>query len=65
MSDMQPDPDDDPGQLAMALDAAIDAAQDALSEGNADQAAAILTAAEVTSDALLEMLGLPDADDPS
>jgi hypothetical protein len=49
----------------MALDAAIDAAQDALSEGNADQAAAILTAAEVTSDALLEMLGLPDADDPS
>jgi hypothetical protein len=58
------DPDDDPGALAQALDAAIDAAQLALADDNPAQAAALLTAAEATSDALLAVLGLPDADEP-
>lgn len=59
-----PDPDESPVELAEALDAVIDAASTALDEGNVDQASSLLDAAEVTSDALLELLGGSDADDP-
>lgn len=59
------DTDDDPGALAQAVDAAIDSAQVALAAGNPDQAAALLTAAEQTSDQLLEVLGVTDADEPN
>lgn len=49
--------------LAMAVDASIDAIGDALAEGDVGQAQALQTAADATSDALLDALGLPDADD--
>lgn len=64
MSDMSSDYDEDPVALAQALDATIDEAQGALAEGNPAQAADLLTAAEATSDALLEVLGGVDADEP-
>lgn len=57
------DYDEDPGRLAQALDATIDEAQGALADGNPDQAAALLTSAEATSDALLATLGVADADE--
>jgi hypothetical protein len=64
MSDLEaPDYDEDPRQLAAALDAVIDEAQDALAEGNVAQAQALLVGAESVSDNLLELLGVPDADD--
>ena len=63
MSDA-PDYDEDPGALAQALDATIDAAQQAMAENNFGQAHALLTGAEATSDALLAVLGVPDADEP-
>lgn len=65
MTDMQADPDEDAGALAQALDATIDEAQNALAEGNPDQASALLTSAEATSDQLLETLGVSDADEPT
>ncbi len=58
-----PDADESVGGLAQAVDAAIDAVGDALDEGNINQAQAALTAADVASDALLEALGVIDADD--
>jgi hypothetical protein len=58
-----PEPEGDVAGLAKALDAQIDATVDALNVGNVDQAQALLTGAGTTSDALLEALGLPDADD--
>lgn len=64
MSDT-PDADENPGMLAQALDATIDSAQQALADGNPAQAQALLTSAEVTSDALLDLLGVSDADDPA
>lgn len=56
------DPDEDAGSLAQAVDAAIDEALDVIDE-NPDQAKALLLAAEVSSDALLALLGVEDADD--
>lgn len=57
------DADETVGGLAAALDATIDAVGETLDDGNVEQAQALLTAADVTSDALLEALGVPDADD--
>lgn len=56
------DTDEDPGALAQAIDAAIDEALEVIDE-NPDQAKALLQAAEVSSDALLALLGVEDADD--
>ena len=59
--------DDDPAAQIAAVDAVIDAALKALDPTDDDydpaQAAALLTAAEATIDGLLEMFGIPDADD--
>lgn len=57
------DPDEDAGALAAAVDATLDAVTAALEAGNVDQATALLTGAEATVDNLLEVLGVPDADD--
>jgi HK97 family phage prohead protease len=64
------DPDEDTGKLAQAIDAALDEAVDLLNAlpqtnrpAELDQALALLVAAEVTADALLERLGVPDPDD--
>lgn len=57
------DGDDDPGTMIQAVDAVIDSIYDALNGGNIDQALALLTAADVTVDALLGMFNLEDADD--
>ncbi len=43
--------------------ASIDEAQEALASGDAASAGALLTAAEATSDALLDALGVADVDD--
>jgi hypothetical protein len=59
-----PAPAEDPAPLAQAVDAAIDAVGDALDQGNVAQAQALLTAADAASDALLDALGVTDADDP-
>lgn len=56
------DTDEDPGALAQAVDAAIDEALEVIDD-NPDQAKALLQAAEVSSDALLALLGVDDADD--
>lgn len=55
--------DEDVTGLAQALDATIDAACGALDAGDVGSAQLLLTAADATSDALLEALGVPDADD--
>lgn len=59
----QDDADDSIPELAQAVDAAIDAIGCALDEGNIGQAQALQTAAETVSDALLDAIGVPDADD--
>jgi hypothetical protein len=59
------DPDEDVGMLAQAIDATLDAAQAALAAGDIPSGVALVTAAEATCDALLEVLGLTDPDDPS
>lgn len=59
----QVDPDENPVELAEALDAVIDAASAALDAGDTEQASNLLDAAEVTSDALLMLLGGADPDD--
>lgn len=56
--------DEDCGMLAMALDAILDAALEAFQAGEADQGIALSVGAAATSDALLEAMGLPDADEP-
>lgn len=58
-----PDTDEDPGALAQAVDAILDEVQEALAAGDIATAVALLTGAESTIDSLLELLGLPDADD--
>lgn len=67
MSDTGPqvDPDENVASLALALDAVLDEVQEALAAGDTDTATALVTAAEATADALLESLGIPDADDPT
>jgi hypothetical protein len=67
MSDTGPtvDPDENVASLAVAIDAVLDEVQDALVAGDVPTATALVTAAEATSDALLEALGIPDADDPT
>ena len=57
------DGDGDPGSMMQAVDAVIDSVFSALAAGNVDQATALLTAADITVDALLGMFGLDDADD--
>lgn len=64
-ADAGADPDEDPGALAAAVDATLDSVTAELTAGNVDQALALLTGAEATVDTLLEVLGVPDADDPS
>jgi hypothetical protein len=56
--------DETPESIAQGLDAVIDEAVTAVAEGNTDQAASLLEAADLLSDLLLSSLGLPDpADD--
>lgn len=57
------DLDEDPGALMQAVDAALDAASAELLAGNLDQGLALVTAAEVSVDALLALFGVVDADD--
>jgi HK97 family phage prohead protease len=57
------DADDDSGLCAQAVDAAIDAALEQLAEGNTGQAEALLQAGALSSDRLLELLDVVDADD--
>jgi len=54
------DPDEQPVALAQALDAVLDEISDALAEGDVAEAQSLVVAAEVTSDALLEALGVPE-----
>lgn len=65
--DASVDPDEDAGMIAQGIDAAIDAAVKCLTpdddDYNPEQALALLVAAEISSDALLALLGVPDADD--
>jgi len=67
-----PDDDSDPGMLAQAVDAAIDAAMEAFNSVDTSQlplevrqAIALVGAADVTVDELLDALGVPDADEPT
>lgn len=62
--DADTDSDDDPGACAQAVDAAIDEALDQFAEGNVDQAIALVQAADLSVDTLLDLLGVPDADEP-
>ncbi len=57
------DLDEDPGAVAQAIDAALDAALDACMTGDNAQCQALILAAELASDALLDLLGVVDADD--
>jgi HK97 family phage prohead protease len=61
--DVDTDTDDDPGCVAQAVDAAIDEALDQFAEGNVDQAIALVQAADLSVDTLLDLLGVPDADE--
>jgi hypothetical protein len=65
VSDTAPAADGDatPAELAQAVDAALDACDAALDAGDIPAAKALLTAAEETSDSLLEALGVPDVVD--
>lgn len=58
------DLDDDPGALCQAVDAALDEALAAHASGEDDQGWALVVGAAATVDTLLEVLGLPDADEP-
>lgn len=58
------DPDASPPDLALALDAVLDEVVEALGTGDVEQATQLVTAAEATSDALLEALGVPPSADP-
>lgn len=62
-SDDGTDLDEDPAALMQAVDAALDAATTALVAGELDQGLALVTAAEVSVDALLALFGIVDADD--
>lgn len=62
-ADADTDPDEDPGALAQAVDAILDEVQEALAAGEIASAIALVTGAEATIDALLELLGVPDDDD--
>lgn len=57
------DADEDPGKVAVSLDALIDELNEALAEGNLDQAIALGNAADIVADQLLELFGEPDEDD--
>jgi HK97 family phage prohead protease len=57
------DPDEDPGKLAAAVDAALDEIVSALAEGDVASATDLATAAQATVDALLAVMGVPDADE--
>lgn len=57
------DPDEDPVAVAEAIDAVLDSIGDALAEGDLPSVAALLAAAEMAADQLLELLGGVDADD--
>lgn len=66
------DSDDDPGKLAQGVDAALDQALALLADVDLEtlptevqQAIALLTAAEETSDELQDALGVPDPDEKS
>lgn len=58
-----PDSDEDAGALAQAVDAILDEIEEALAESDIPTLAALLTGAQATIDTLLEILGVPDADD--
>jgi HK97 family phage prohead protease len=55
--------DEDPGRCAQAVDAAIDEALDQFAEGNVDQAIALVQAADLSVDTLLDLLGMDDPDE--
>lgn len=57
------DEDEQPVQLAQAVDATLDELEEALDDGEYDQASDLLTSAETTVDELIELLGGTDADD--
>lgn len=61
--DADTDTDDDPNALIAAVDAAIDEALDLHAAGEDEQAWALITAADVSVDAVLALLGIPDPDD--
>lgn len=52
-----------PLDLAVAVDSVLDAVQTAFSSGDIAGAQALVTAAEETTDSLLEALGSPEAED--
>lgn len=58
------DLDDDPAALCQAVDAALDEALAAHAGGEDDQGWALVVSAAATTDTLLAVLGLPDADEP-
>lgn len=55
--------DEDAGRLAQALDATLDEALEAFQGGETDQGVALVVGAASTVDALLEAMGLADADE--
>jgi hypothetical protein len=55
--------DDDPKNLAQAVDEALDACATAWADGRMDTAKALLTSAMATVDALLSALGVSDPDE--
>lgn len=57
------DDDTDVGALAQAIDAAIDEAIDEFDNGNVDQGIALVRAADIAVDQLLDVLNVPDADE--
>lgn len=61
--DADTDTDDDPNAIIAAVDAAIDEALDLHAAGEDEQAWALITAADISVDAVLALLGIPDPDD--
>lgn len=57
------DSDDDPVDLAQAVDAVLDELEGALEEGDIAEATDLLTSASATIDTLIEVLGGTDADE--
>ncbi len=61
--DVETAEDDDPGACAQAVDAAIDEALDLFAAGEIEQAIALVQAADLSVDTLLDILGVPDPDE--
>lgn len=59
------DPDDNPGEIAAAIDAVTDAQAAALLLGDIETAKALNTALDMASDRLLALFGVADPDEPA